>query len=482
MGRRRAVILGNRHARPVLGMLRAWGTLVLSLVLCAMGSAQARQLEAGPHNYRKMLLELQAGDTLNLRAGTYRYGLPLHGLSGSPERPIVIQGPSAGAPAIFMGRPARITISLVDSHHLVVRRLVLNGLRQRTQGIVAEGKGRGTSHITLEHLTIGGFDGDQSFNCISTKAPAWHWVIRLNHLYDCGTGLYLGNSDGHAPFVAGRIEGNLVERSRGYNLQIKHQQPRPTEIGLIGLPSSPTLTLIRHNIFSKARHGSTGARARPNVLLGHWPLQGPGQHDRYVVYGNVFYQNPHERLLQAEGHVEVHSNLFINSVGEAVSFQPHNDVPRTIRFHHNTVVARGTAVALLHPARNAQQQLALNLVYSERPVPSLNPRTNRVRSYRQAEQELHAPFAPLQQLDLSPRQALKVAQPPAVSSPFLRLDFNGHRGSVLQPGAYAHVGAYAEPLTPLARYAAICGPCRATDSATHSATNAPPAPPPRQGL
>ena len=78
----------------------------------------------------------------------------------------------------------------------------------------------------------------------------------------------------------------------GYNMQIKHQNPRPTNIGM---PTGPSKTIIRHNVFSKADN-SIGSSPRPNLLVGHFPLSGPGVDDVYEIYGNFFYQNPTEAL------------------------------------------------------------------------------------------------------------------------------------------------------------------------------------------
>ena len=49
-----------------------------------------------------------------------------------------------------------------------------------------------------------------------------------------------------------RGEHNLIVDTLGYNLQIKHQLPRPA---LPGMPSEKSVTIIRHNVFSKA-HGA----------------------------------------------------------------------------------------------------------------------------------------------------------------------------------------------------------------------------------
>ncbi|MGG7055962.1 hypothetical protein [Nitrosomonas sp. ANs5] len=105
----------------------------------------------------------------------------------------------------------------------------------------------------------------------------------------------MGNSDGSAPFIAGLIEYNLITQTLGYNLQIKHQRPRPN---LAGMPVGDQVTTIRHNVFSKADPPRNPSSPRPNVLLGHWPLTGRGENDRYLVYSNFFYQNPQESLFQ----------------------------------------------------------------------------------------------------------------------------------------------------------------------------------------
>ena len=76
--------------------------------------------------------------------------------------------------------------------------------------------------------------GNQQVVGISTNgAPTWNWTIRGNTIIGAGTGMYLGNSDGANPFVAGVIERNVVRDTIGYNLQIKHQAPWP---GISGCP------------------------------------------------------------------------------------------------------------------------------------------------------------------------------------------------------------------------------------------------------
>ena len=338
-----------------------WLFLPLGLLVAASALAQ-RTLFVTPDDYRQALPHLQAGDMLILAPGEYTRGLPLRNLAGTADAPIIITGPDSGPPAVLVGRDGQITVSLINVGHITLQHLRLEGRGTRSHGIVAEGRGRFAHDVTLQNLVITGFDAAQAFNGISTKTPAWGWVIRNNHISHVGTGLYLGNSDGRAPFVAGLIEHNHIEHTTGYNMQIKHQLPRPA---LPGMPTEPSRTIIRSNVFDKSAGGATGERARPNLLLGHWPLQGPGSDDVYLVEHNLFYQNPTERLFQAEGNVTARHNEFINQHGEAVSFQPHNHLPRTIDFGDNTVVGRGPAVRIRGGDPAYPQHAEHNLIYSE---------------------------------------------------------------------------------------------------------------------
>jgi hypothetical protein len=330
-----------------------------------LGAAGAAVHTAGPDDYQQYLKRLEPGDVLQLEAGVYHQRLPLRNLQGLPGSEIVIEGPAEGGEAVFIAQDGTITISLIDVAHVTIRRLRLEGRGARAHAVVAEGRGRYAHHVTLEDLRISGYDAGQGYVGISTKVPAWNWIIRRNHISDTGTGMYLGNSDGNAPFVAGLIEGNVVERTLGYNLQIKHQLPRPA---LAGMPQSPSATVIRDNVFSKRERGSAADRARPNVLLGHWPLQGSGREDRYLVYRNLFLHNPHERLLQAEGNVALYNNVFVNAFGDGVSLQAHNDVPRHVDVLHNTIVSRDTGMRLSDADPGSRQRVSGNIIYAAKPM------------------------------------------------------------------------------------------------------------------
>ena len=323
---------------------RGFGILVLLVMLLPMAqSGWAADLQADPSNYLERLTQLRPGDRLRLAAGTYRHGLPLHDVYGRPEQPIIIEGPGGASPAIFLGRSGANTVSLRRAGHLVIRNLVLDGANLVVDAVKAEREGEFVHHVTLEGLTIVNHGVHQSIIGISTKCTAAYWTIRNNTIIGAGTGMYLGDSDGSAPFVAGIIENNRIFNTTGYNIQIKQQARRPR---IPGLPSGPAETIIRGNLLVKLFGGSTGERARPNLLLGHLPLEGAGSKDRYRVYGNVIFANPTEALLQAEGNVRVEDNLFVNTFGDAIRIQPHYDLPREVAIRGNLVAASGTAVSI----------------------------------------------------------------------------------------------------------------------------------------
>ena len=234
------------------------GLIIFLLFLLGASSPPRRTVYNGtPANYLGLLAILQPGDTLSLAAGTYPDGLPINNMNGTAGNPIIITGPASGPRAIFTGRNCCNTVSIRDSSYIEIYNLELDGLGQAGDGVKAEGDATWAHHITLENLYIHDHDADQQIVGINTKCPAWDWVIRRNVIDTAGTGIYLGNSDGSAPFVRGLIEGNLIADTIGYNMQIKHQNPRPTGIGM---PTGDNETIIRHNVFSKANNASSGGQ------------------------------------------------------------------------------------------------------------------------------------------------------------------------------------------------------------------------------
>ncbi len=376
--------------------------VALALGLAALaGSAFAAEFVAGPEDYRGVLSRLSAGDRLLLRAGDYRHGLPLHGVAGEPERPVRIEGPAIGAPARLIARAGANTVSLVDVRHIHLANLELDGGNQPVDAVKAEGHGRYAHHVTLENLYIHDHAASQQNVGISTKCPAFGWIIRNNRIERVGTGIYLGDSDGSDPFVAGLIEGNRISATLGYNLQIKLQTARSPDLPA---PDRRHDTIIRYNLFDKSGAAMPGPMARPNVLVGHMPQTGQGLHDRILVYANLFFRNPGESLFQGEGNLALYNNLFVSDGPDALRIQPHNGVPRDSLVLFNTVVARGNGITVRVPETNLfEQVVAGNRVFAARPLEGGRQIGNRSGSFDAARQSLVRPHAELDAVDLSPR-------------------------------------------------------------------------------
>jgi hypothetical protein len=288
-----------------------------------------------------------------------------------------------------------------------VRDLELDGQNQPVDAVKAEGHSRFADFVTLERLHIHDHAASQQNVGISTKCPAYGWVIRDNRIERVGTGIYLGDSDGSDAFIGGHIEGNRITHTLGYSLQIKHQKSRPAEF------AGRHDTLIRYNVFSK-QGAQPGPQARPNVLLGHFPLSGAGSEDRYLIYGNLFAHNSSEALLQAEGRIALYDNLFVNGGGDAIHIQPHNDVPRDMAIFFNTVLASGSGIQVRSAGDAAYRQKVVgNLVAAARPLLGGATSHNQTLAYRAACLEVHS--AELNRCLLAGSR-----QPPGLSSELVR--------------------------------------------------------------
>jgi hypothetical protein len=369
------------------------------MIACVLAGSHAygETRNANPSDYRTVLASLVPGDTLLLAPGTYLQGLPLDSMHGTASAPIIIRG-AENQSSLFVARDCCNTVQLDNTSYVEIHNLTLDGVQLDGPFAV---DARGTSHhITLENLRIINHGAHQQTVGISTKGPAWNWVIRRNVIIGAGTGIYLGSSDGSAAFVAGLIEHNLIVDTLGYNMQIKHQLPRPTNVGL---PTGMNRTIIRHNVFSKQNNASSGGDARPNLLVGHFPLSGEGVNDRYEIYGNFFHQNPTEALFQGEGNIALYDNLFVNASGSAINIQPHQSVPREIIVYHNTVVATGTGIRVSGGAAGFTQRIVANAAFAGTPISGPNQASNITGTYAGAADELNAPFAAPGQLDLFPK-------------------------------------------------------------------------------
>jgi uncharacterized repeat protein (TIGR01451 family) len=404
------------------------------------GVPPATTINANPSNYRTLLPTLLAGQRLLLAPGTYGQGLPLTNLNGAPNQCIVIEGPAAGSPAVFTARSCCNTVSIQDSSYVAIRNLELDGQDIPVDAVKVESPSGYAHHLLLENLYIHGHGADQQIVGINTKGIAWNVVIRRCRIVAAGTGIYLGDSDGSAEFVNGLVEHNLIVDTIGYNMQIKHQNGRNTGAGI---PASATTT-IRHNVFSKANNASTGGNARPNLLVGHWPLSGPGSTDYYQIYGNFFFQNPVEALFQGEGNVGFYTNLLLNDSDPgvpAVAIQAQNDVPKSIEVFRNTVVAASRGIRVSGGDPGFEQRVVGNAVFAGLPIQAPFVSANIEDTYGLAATYLVNPAGAIgSTLSLFPR-AGTLTGPAMSTATVLSLlekewDFEGRlRGAVLR-GAY----------------------------------------------
>ncbi len=403
--------------------------LPLALIASMLG---AQTITVGPKDYERKVSRLEPGMTLRLKPGTYENGMRLVRLHGKPKSPIRIEG---GEGVLFVAKEGRNTIQLTDASYIEIRGLTLDGRGCDVDAIKAGGDTRkGVHHITIEDCVIRGY-GRWQFNVgISTKVPAWDWVIRRNVIDAAGTGLYLGNSDGTQAFVGGLIEGNVVRNCLGYDMQIKHQVRRDR---VRGMPKDPRVTTIRYNVFLKNDvKGDKGDR--PNLLVSGPPDEGPGSEDRYEIYGNLFAHNPREALLQGAGRLRIHDNVFVDCADVAIRIRPHHEKrPLAVAIFHNTFVDVKAPWAIVGLAADAERVLFGN-VGDARPAGDPNIRQNVWKNKTTIRSILKAPYAPWGEKDVHPRRALSLRPPAAAlrllaSDPTYELDYEGRRRR--KPGA-----------------------------------------------
>ena len=361
-------------AKPIaVFWLVALPTLFLTEVLHAAIHFADPNASSGPSYYLNIIDQLEPGDTLVLPAGTYRERLNLTGLQGTADGWITITGPESGPPAIITTESNCCNaVQLGDTWYVAVKNLTIDansdGVNANVDGINAKG---GITHdILIENCIIMGVSFDQQTVGVATRSMAWNWVLKGNLILEAGTGMYLGNSDGSAPFIGGTIEENLYVDSIGYNMQIKYQNAYSAPGGL---PSGPRTTIIRNNVFLKRRPQSSWPRVklsggRPNLLIGGFPNSGSGSNDMYEIYGNFFYGNrDREALIQASGRVSIHDNVFVDGSWTAILLQ-HHDLPlKLAHVYHNTIYG-GSRGIRFSSAAELESVVTGNLVFSETPI------------------------------------------------------------------------------------------------------------------
>lgn len=408
--------------------------------------AMAADYYADPSDYTTMLPGLAAGDTLHLAAGTYNDLLNITSLSGTDTEWITITGPESGDPAVIVADPGPCcnTVEIRNSSYVAIKNLTVDGnMVDGAFGISAkDGTSNLVHHILIENCDLIHHDTGQQNVSISTKTPTWGWIIRGNRIIGAGTGLYLGNSDGSSPFVAGIIEGNLVMDTIGYNMQIKWQDTWPA---VTGMPTGPTTTIIRDNVFIKTDRASPSGD-RPNLLVGGFPSTGSGSENRYEIYGNFFFHNPRESLVQASGRVTIHDNVFVDVTGTALSLQNHDLPLRQAYVYNNTIYSAGRGISLSGAIDQGAWAVG-NLVFSSNPITGswTDERDNMTDAVDQAHLYVSNPSLVLGEMDFYPLtgqcQGAAMDLAAFASDTDYDRDFNyTSKGSFTFRGAYAGEG------------------------------------------
>lgn len=353
---------------------------ILFPLLLTFAANAATLKQATPKDYRSLLTTLKPGDTLVLAAGVYERGLPVSDCHGTSEAWITIQGPNEGVAEIRQTAVANC-VELKQCSHVALKKLSIlgggsNGI-SGLFGISAQGGLKNSvHHILIEDCIISDWNTSQQAVGISTKTPTWDWTIRRNIIRNCGTGLYLGNSNGADPFIRGIIEHNLVQDPIGYCMEIKFQKSRPE---LPDMPTTTSRTIIRHNVFIKNDAPSPDGD-RANLLVGGFPGSGPGSDDLYEIYGNFFWHNPRESLLQASGRVSIHDNVFADcpSAGHAAISVRNHDLPvKLIHIYNNTICSAARGIRIASAALNGSAVMG-NVIFANEPL-SLHERITIVK-------------------------------------------------------------------------------------------------------
>ncbi len=400
-----------------------------------------------PSNYQTLVDQLQAGDSLVLAPGAYA-PLRINGRNGTPGAWIVIRGTGAPSQTVINGEPGYNTVQIDGSSYVAVENLRIDGRGYDVDGINC--KDAIAHDIRIEGCTLVGLGNNQGTVAISTKEIVWNWTIRNNSIIDPGTGIYLGNSGGDAPFVNGVIEGNYIVNPTGYCMEIKHQLPYSL---VAGMPSGPNRTIIRNNVFIKDDRPSE-AGDRPNLLVGPFPTSGPGANDLYEIYGNFIFYNPRESLFQGSGRMTIHDNLLVGAGAgsAAIYLTDHNGALSYATVYNNTVYGDGSGVAFVTPPRT-YGLAAGNLIFSSQPTSTCGTctavilRDNVSASMAGATQYVNQPSMTLGSMDFYPRPDCATCAgsvldlSPVTGDRDYGLDFNGtSKGSFTMRGAYAGSG------------------------------------------
>jgi hypothetical protein len=148
-------------------------------------------------------------------------------------------------------------------------------------------------------------------------------------------------------------------------MEIKDQNSFPE---VSGLPTGPTSTIIRNNVFIKNDQPSPDGD-RPNLLVSGFPATGAGSMNMYEIYGNYFLHNHHEALFQGSGRISLHDNVFVDGPYSypAVVLRKHNNPLKVALVYNNTIYTSGKGIYFGSRAQTFDAVVG-NLVFGSLPI------------------------------------------------------------------------------------------------------------------
>ncbi|HKE47382.1 MAG TPA: right-handed parallel beta-helix repeat-containing protein [Rhodanobacteraceae bacterium] len=233
--------------------------LLSCLALCLAGVAHADVIEIGPgDDFRSVMQNLVAGDTLIMHGGTYALSSYFElDLAGTADLPITIRAASGEQPLLHYVDDGQNIVNIVDSNFVVI------------DGIEFSGGSRGirltnSSDITIRNCHI----HDTAANAISANdgGNVYARLVfvhnEIDHAGETAEGFYLGCNDD-----ACRVHDSLVANNYIHDLD----GPTVTQGDGIEIKAGSYANVVRDNVIHDTAYPGitlyhTNGNGAPNVI------------------------------------------------------------------------------------------------------------------------------------------------------------------------------------------------------------------------
>ena len=292
------------------------------LLHCSFG-LHAATFEIGPNSdFHTIMANLNAGDELVLRGGTYQRSAAWLGLSlqGTATLPIIIRAKRGERPVFSYAKYDQNLIQILDSQYLTINGLELTG---GSHGIRVQN----SHHITLTNLHIHHV-GDNAISINFSGSNYRNIVIRHNELHHTGQAaggfgeaLYLGCENIACTFSNSTVSNNYIHHTNGANTSPGAQD------GIEIKPGSYN-NVVKDNVVHDAA---------PCIITHNTGTQGVNVIERNALW------NCTDHGIQAEADATIRSNIIFNVSFDAIHSREHKGVaPRNLKILNNTIVTAGT--------------------------------------------------------------------------------------------------------------------------------------------